>query len=367
MEVTGFEGLVSRRKIGVSQTDTDGGDGMTQGTPVRFGIVGCGVVAPLHADAIRHVPGAELVAVADVDETPAKNFASHWEVPHVYTDYREMLRQDFVDVVCVCTPSGLHGDVVLTAAANQKHVLCEKPLEIRAEKMTEMIDACRTAGVKLGAVYQRRASPLNQRINAVIREGRLGKLVLCDAYLKYHRSQEYYDTAGWRGTWAVDGGGALMNQGVHGVDMIQWLGGGVERVYARTAALVRKIEVEDTAVAVVQFKSGAFGVIEAATSLYPEHRTRFELHGDKGTISFDDSGLIEWNIMNDEQGAPEPDAIELDVRSPGHYVFVRDMAQAVVDNRCPMVPGEEARKAVDIILGIYESARTGREVVLQTK
>ena len=195
----------------------------------------------------------ELVAVADVDRDCASRFAVEHGAPRVYTDYRELLADRDVDAVCVCTPSGMHEDIVLAAAETRKHVLCEKPLEIRAERMTAMIEACHRTGVKLGAVYQRRALPLAEQVKRAIDRGELGKLVLCDASLKYYRHQAYYDSAGWRGTWAMDGGGALMNQGVHGVDMIQWLAGGVVSVFGKAAALARCIEVEDTAVAVVRY------------------------------------------------------------------------------------------------------------------
>jgi UDP-N-acetyl-2-amino-2-deoxyglucuronate dehydrogenase len=332
---------------------------------VRFGIVGCGVVSQLHAEALKACPITELVAVADVDRERAGRFAVEHGVPRVYTDFRELLAERKVDAVCVCTPSGMHGDIVLAAAEARKHVLCEKPLEIRAERMTAMIEACRRAGVKLGAVYQRRALPLAEQVKRAIDRGELGKLVLCDASLKYYRHQAYYDSAGWRGTWAMDGGGALMNQGVHGVDMIQWLAGGVVSVFGKASALARRIEVEDTAVAVVRYQNGALGVIEAATTVYPERNTRFEIHGERGTIVFDDSGLLEWCVQGSEAAPGTVDTPSISgVGSYGHYRFVEDMAQAIVEDRQPLVPGEEARKAVDITLAIYESSQTGREVFL---
>lgn len=334
---------------------------------VRFGIIGCGVVSSLHAESIKACPYTELVAVSDVDESRAAAFASEHGVPHVYTDFQELLDSGVVDAVSVCTPSGLHGDIAVAAAKAGRHVLCEKPLEITASKMSAMIAAADAAHVKLGAVYQRRGLALTQQIKAAIEQGEIGSLVLCDAYLKYYRDQPYYDSAGWRGTWAMDGGGALMNQGVHGVDMIQWLGGGIRKVYARAAALLRRIEVEDTAVAVVEFMNGAFGVIEGATTVYPERSTRFELHGERGTIVFDDQGLAQWQVrdLGDvtalHKGEPE---VIAGIHSVGHYRFVEDMARAILDDREPLVPGREARKAVDIILAIYESARTGKEVWL---
>ncbi|GAB2720956.1 Gfo/Idh/MocA family protein [Paenibacillus thermoaerophilus] len=330
---------------------------------VRFGIVGCGIIAELHAEAIRACPHAELAAVIDIDPERSRSFAEKHGIPHAFSDLGDMLSLPEIDVVSICTPSGLHGDAAIQAARSGKHVLCEKPLEITPEKMTAMIEACRNAGVKLGCVYQRRALSVPKAVKRVIEEGKLGKLVLGDAYLKYYRSQAYYDSAGWRGTWALDGGGALMNQGVHGVDMIQWLCGGIQKVYGRTAALSRNIEVEDTAVAVVEFRNGAFGVIEGATTVYPERSTRFEIHGELGTVVFDDNGIQEWHVPGEETPPAKDDPIE-GVRSYGHYLFIEDMALAVLEDREPMVPGEEARKAVDIILAIYESSSSKREVIL---
>lgn len=331
---------------------------------IRFGIIGCGIIAELHANAIGMCPHTELLAVTDVDAARARNFAEKHGVALHGSNLEAMLANPDIDVVSVCTPSGLHRDAAVAAAEAGKHVLCEKPLEITAQKMEEMIAACRRAGVKLGCVYQRRAQAVPRKVKQVLEQGLLGKLVLCDAYLKYYRDQAYYDSAGWRGTWALDGGGALMNQGVHGVDMIQWLCGGITRVYGRAAALARNIEVEDTAVAVVEFGAGSFGIIEAATTVYPERSTRFEIHGELGSIIFDDSGIQEWHVPGDEEPNVEADHIE-GVHSIGHYRFIEDMAKAVLEGREPMVPGEDARKAVDIILAIYQSSRTRSEVPLE--
>jgi len=227
-----------------------------------WGIVGCGVIAPWHAESVKQCPDAELVAVCDVDEPKGKAFAGKYGVAFC-KDYKELVARDDVDVISVCTPSGLHGEVTIAAAEAGVHVLCEKPLEVTREKMDAMIRACREHGVKLGCIFQRRTHRASQMAKKAVEEGKLGKLVLADAYLKYYRSQKYYDSAGWRGTWALDGGGALMNQGVHGVDLLLWLvGEPVVSVYAKADHLVRNIEVEDTAVALLTFQSGAYGVIE---------------------------------------------------------------------------------------------------------
>jgi len=337
----------------------------------RFAIVGAGVIAKVHAEAIRLYPEAELAAVCGRTLAKAQRLAEEYGAD-AYDDYREMLKRPDIDIVCVCTPSGKHAEVTVAAAMAGKHVLCEKPLDIRPESMTEMIEACRKYGVKLGCVFQRRLMPEVEITRRVLREGRLGRLVMANAYLKFYRSQEYYDSGAWRGTWELDGGGCLMNQGVHGIDLITHLVGDVESVFAYTGTLARNIEVEDTAVIALKFRNGAYGVIQGATSVYPGQETRIELLGDRGTIEFSDTGFKKWTFMGIEEPLPEvEDTLGLattrssqQVAVNGHLFYVGDIIGAVRENREPFVNGEEARKPVDLVLAIYESARTGREVRL---
>ncbi len=338
----------------------------------RFAIVGCGVIAPSHATSISKNPRAELVAVCDVIKEKAEELAKTFGAAHVYTEFAEMVKRDDIDVVCICTPSGLHAEMAVIAAEAGKHILCEKPLEITRDAMARMIGACRERGVKLGCVFQRRLMPEAIAAKAAFLSGEFGKPVLCDAYLKYYRSPEYYKSAGWRGTWEMDGGGALMNQGVHGIDLLLWMVGDVRSVSARTGHLARDIEVEDTAVALLEFTSGAFGVIEGTTSVYPAQDSRFELHGENGSIIFSDSGFSRWRKIGDDAdsfpdveslgigGSSDPAAIS----SKGHYLQIDDMIDAIADDRDPMVTGESARKAVDLILAIYDAAASGKTVEL---
>jgi UDP-N-acetyl-2-amino-2-deoxyglucuronate dehydrogenase len=340
---------------------------------IRFAIVGAGSIARHHAESIRRHPDAQLVAIADNSLDRAQALAEEaGSTPQLFTDYEELLKLADIDVVCVCTPSGAHSEVTIAAAQAGKHVLCEKPLDIHADGMTAMINACREHDVKLGCVFQRRLMPAMLHAHKAIREGKIGRPVLGNAYLKYYRSPEYYKSGGWRGTWKLDGGGALMNQGVHGVDLIQYLMGDVESVFAYSAALSREIEVEDTAVVALKYKSGAFGIIQGTTSVYPGQETRFELHGDQGTIEFGDEGIKQWIFKGTVEPAPQyEDTLGLSsssnpsqISTAGHYFYVDDMIQAIRDNREPHVNGEEARKPVDLILAIYESARLGKEIKL---
>ncbi|MDE2887152.1 MAG: Gfo/Idh/MocA family oxidoreductase [Gemmatimonadota bacterium] len=344
-----------------------------------FGIIGCGVIAPTHRLAIDACDEAELVAVCDTDENQIRSFLAGMDGGaagvRTYSDYRELVRDPQVDIVSVCTPSGLHCEGVTAAAGAGKHVLCEKPLEIDADRLTEMTAACRDAGVKLGCVFQSRTSPDMIRARKAIQDGLLGRMILADAYLKDYRSQAYYRSAGWRGTWALDGGGALMNQGVHGVDLLLWLmGSPVESVFARAEHKVRDIEVEDTAVANLRFKNGAYGALIGTTSCNPGEARRIELHGDRGTITVSGSSITRWASTVEEDGRAEdsepPKEIEIegavadpsDIGSSGHVFLVQDLIRAIREDREPYVTGESARGAVDLILAIYESARSGTEV-----
>ena len=220
---------------------------------VRFGIIGCGVIAPWHARGVTSTPEAELVAVCDVIEERAQKLSAEFGEPAVYTDHLKMLAEADIDAVCVCVPSGLHGPVTIDAAKHGKHVMCEKPIEITLPKIDAMIDACKQANTKLGVIFQRRTAPMWTKIRNAINDGKLGKMVLGDAYLKYYRSQDYYDSGDWRGTWELDGGGALMNQGVHCIDLQRWIMGPIDTVYAQADHLVRDIGVEDTCCAVLKF------------------------------------------------------------------------------------------------------------------
>lgn len=331
----------------------------------KFAIVGAGVLAPSHALAISRNPKAELVAVADIVEEKGKELAEKFDIPDVYTDYEKMLNREDIDVVCVCVPSGLHEPIAVAAAQAGKHVFCEKPIEITLEKADNMIAACHKHNVKLGVAFQRRMLPVSIRAREALKEKKIGKLIMGNAYLKYYRSPEYYRSAGWRGTWEMDGGGALMNQGVHGIDLIQSLAGDVDSVYAYADTLVREIEVEDTAVALLKYKNGAYGVIEGATSIYPGRETRIELNGDRGTIVFTDDGFETWKFMDSEEPFPnleidEPDYLKVN----RHAVFIDDMIEAIKNDTDPIVTGEEARKSLQIILAIYESSKSGQEVKL---
>ena len=340
------------------------------------GIIGCGVIATAHAPAVQGEEEAELVAVCDIDEPKGREFAQKYGCSKFYKDYNDMLKDPDIDIVCVCTPSGIHGECVIAAARAGRAILCEKPFEITRDKISRMIDEIDKARVKCACVFQLRTYAHKRMVRDAIKSGILGRLTLADAYLKDYRARSYYKSAGWRGTWELDGGGCLMNQGVHGVDQLLWLTGlEPESVFARADHLVRDIEVEDTCVANIQFTNGAFGTIVGATSCNPGETRRWEIHGDNGSICITGDTITHWAtapIGSDEmatdsmpaveQGKAEANNDNTKIALEGHSFLLKDLIQSIKEDRDPYVVPREARKAVDLILSIYESARTGKEV-----
>lgn len=336
-----------------------------------FGIIGCGMISDWHANAVLKIPGAKLVGATDVQEKSRTDFAAKFGTEAISTVDGLLSRPD-IDVVCICTPSGLHAPLAVRAANAGKHIIVEKPMAISLKEADEMIQACEANRVKTAVISQLRFSNAVCKLKSAVEEGLLGKLVTGDIYMKFYRSQEYYNKGGWRGTWKMDGGGALMNQGIHGIDLLQYIMGPVKSVFAHTRTLARKIEVEDTAVAVLEFKNGALGVIEGTTSIYPGLPRRLEINGDKGTIVLEEDCIMNWAI----EGQPIPDDIKLGRTSSGassnpaafgtegHIMQIGDMVEAVRNDRKPLVDQYEGRKPIEIIMSIYESSKTGFPVNL---
>ncbi len=343
---------------------------------MNFGIIGCGVIAFTHAMALKALKGEGCVLYACCDTVPerADKYAKEHGVQKVYYDDEAILADPDVDIVCVCVPSGIHGQICEMAARAGKHIVCEKPLEITPERAEAAAKAARDAGVKMQSIHQRRTMPSAIAVRNAVREGKLGRVCLAEADLRYYRDQAYYDSGDWRGTWELDGGGAVMNQGVHGVDLILWmLGGEVESVYGRAATLAHDIDVEDTAAAVLQMKDGSVCVIKSATSAYPGFSTAFVIHGSRGTVAFNDEGITEWRFIDEADAPARPDKVggamggsgsNVNIAIHGHITLLRDIAQAVREDREVMLPPEDAIPAIRVICAIYESSRTGLPVRL---
>ncbi len=345
-----------------------------------FAIVGVGTIADFHARALKEVKGARLVAAYSRSREKRAAFAAKFDI-EAADSLPSLLGRHDVDVVCVTTPSGAHAEVAIPALKAGKHVLCEKPLEINLTRIDAMIAAAKKARRHRAAIFPSRFGQGAQTLKKAIEQGRFGRLSLCDAYIKWWRTQEYYDSGVWRGTRKLDGGGALMNQGIHAIDLLQWLVGMPREVSAQSGVLAHsRLQVEDTAVVALKYPHGALGVIEGATSAWPGFLKRIEISGNRGSAILEDDRLIFWKFDKETAkddvirarasqgsliggGASDPKAISVE----GHRVQMQDLADAIHENRPPSIPGEEARKAVQLILAIYRSARSGRKVVLKNE
>ena len=334
---------------------------------VRFGIIGCGVIAPTHASALGKIENAELSAVADVDEEKARQLAKKHGADGYYADYQKLLDRDDIDAVSVCTPHYLHAPMAIDAARAGKHALVEKPMAITMAEADQMIEECETAGVKLGAIFQHRFDPAAQNIRKAIDEGRLGKLVRGGSYTKWYRSQEYFGDS-WRGKLAEGAGGALINQAIHMVDLLRWFMGPVEAIGANIATLTHDIEAEDVAVASIKFKSGALGVVEASVSTVPNMPEQLEISGAKGTALIEGTKLVRWDVEGESleqiQAADgsDPRFQGKSYYGDSHPRQIEDFVEAIIEDRKPYIDGVEGRKAVEVVLGIYKSAREEKRV-----
>jgi predicted dehydrogenase len=338
-------------------------------TEIGFGIVGAGLIGKVHAEAILAIPGARLVAVCGRDATKTAEFAARFGAT-AYANYDEFLTHPGLHVVNVCTPSGIHAEQGIAAARAGKHVLVEKPIETTLEKADALIVACEAAGVKLGVIFQSRFLPAVRRIKQALDENRLGKLMVCDAIVKWYRAPEYYADS-WHGTLKLDGGGALINQAIHTVDLLRWFAGPVAEVVAFKSALrYPHIEAEDTLVGSLRFASGALGVLQATTSVKPGFKRRIELSGERGTIILDGDAISVWDI-DGETAAPSNDAQLTDgsanpaaISNEGHRMQITDMLEAVRDDLPPLLDGRAGRASLEVVTAVYRAANSGQLIKL---
>ena len=368
------------------------GNNMSGKHRVRFGIVGCGAIGPTHAGALKQLTDAELLAVADVIPARAREMAGKFGVSRVYKSDVELIADPDIDAVIFATPSGMHADQAIRAMRAGKHAVVEKPMDISLDACRRLIEAEQQTGKRLAIISQHRFDHATRVVRDVVLSGKLGRLIIADMSVKWWRTQQYYDSGDWRGTWAMDGGGALMNQGVHTVDLLTWLAGPVKRVNAvmRTAAGHERIEVEDAIVATLEFENGAIGTLTATTAAYPGMLARLDLYGTEGAavIEGDRIKLLKTKdgqidvaekasvhalsvamggtaSVKDETAKRLADAAAADpgaVWGDAHREQLRDFIDAIRQNRPPLIHGEEGLRPVQVILAIYESARRGQWV-----
>ena len=345
------------------------------GERVRVGLIGCGKISKIHATALAALEEAEFGACCDQDEARARELAAAYGMPGVWSDAGDMIRSGTVDAVLVCTPHPAHEAVVVAAAEAGVHALCEKPIAADLLEADRMIAAANRAGITFGVIFQRRFWPAAQRIRQAIDAGKIGVPIFGECSAQLWRSAEYYGADPWRGKWATEGGGVLMNQAVHAIDSFLWFMGEPVEVFGRWATLRHGayIDVEDTAVATVTFASGGLGIIQASSTFQPDYGFRVSVHGDRGgtlsvwekaegTQGYNDV----WNLPDEE---PLRAAWELEEKDkpgfPGfHALQIHDFLRGILDDRPPAVTGEEGRKSLEVILANYESSRTGLPVRL---
>jgi UDP-N-acetyl-2-amino-2-deoxyglucuronate dehydrogenase len=338
-----------------------------------FAIIGCGRIASKHCAIIANqLENTELVAVCDCVKERAKVYGDKYKVPY-YTDIHEMMNhcKDKIDVINILTPSGLHAEMVLEVVVYGKHIVVEKPMALTLHDADKMIDACSKANVKLFVVKQNRYNLPVQKLRTAIEEGKFGKLNLGTVRVRWCREQKYYDQDKWRGTWRYDGG-VFANQASHHVDLLQWMMGDVESVFAKAATQLVNIEAEDTGVVVIRFKNGALGVIEATTATRPNDlEGSISILGEKGTAEiggFAVNKMKTWNFVDHgeyaEKVTDQYDQNPPDVYGFGHVEYLKNVVECVLYNKKALVDGYEGRKSLELIAAIYESIESKREVNL---
>lgn len=340
---------------------------------LKFALVGCGRISKRHSELLGHnqINGAQLVAACDIVEEKARRIGREFSVPH-FMDMHHMMRSVEVDVVVVLTESGSHAEHVIGLAAYGKHIIVEKPMALTLSDADAMIHACYAAGVKLFVVKQNRFNVPVIKLREALEQGRFGKLVMGTVRVRWCRPQAYYDQDSWRGTWAMDGG-VLTNQASHHVDLLEWMMGEVDSVFAMSRTALANIEAEDTAVVVLRFKNGVLGVIEATTAVRPvDLEGSLSVLGEGGSVEiggFAVNKMKVWNfvdrIAGDDEVMEKYSVNPPSVYGFGHQAYYEHVVDCVLNNKPHMVDGLEGRKSLELINAIYESVETGREVPLR--
>ena len=340
----------------------------------HIGIIGGGNISETHARAALEVPGVKLAAWYGNNLDKTRRLSELYGGTLQET-LESLLKHKPMDLVLIGSPSGMHAEQGIAAARQGLHVLVEKPLDITTERIDSLNSECDEAKVKLGVFFQDRVAPGIRKLKEMLDEGQAGRLILVSGFVKWYRPPEYYGDSRWRGTWALDGGGALMNQGVHTVDLLLWLMGDVSRVSAKAITAFHNIEVEDTVVATLEFASGAVGTLQVATSAYPGYQRRVEVTGSEGTIILEHDRIIAADLRRPLINVPRSSESNnnLPANSPivsdvsGHRRIIEDFLRAIETNGEPLCNGREGRRSVELVQAIYESSRTGQAVNLTAK
>jgi len=337
----------------------------------KIGILGGGNISDSHLRAALEIKEFEITGVCGSNMEKTGRLAGMAGVP-AFADENRFFTECPMDIVAIGSPSGLHASQGIAAASRGINVLVEKPIDVTTAKADQLINACEKAGVKLGIFFQDRVSDGAQQLKSLFGNGTLGKPVLATAHVKWYREPEYYSKSKWRGTWSLDGGGSIMNQGIHTLDLLIWLLGNPRQVFGYARTMLHDIETEDTAVAVIEFESGALATYEATTSAYPGQPRKIHLTGSQGTASLVDNKLADISLLGDKKkenknkgpGKPENASSPVVSDVSGHRRIMEDFISAIRDNRPPLCDGKDARRSLDLACAIYESSQTGNPVIL---
>jgi UDP-N-acetyl-2-amino-2-deoxyglucuronate dehydrogenase len=339
---------------------------------MNFAIVGCGFIAKKHATSIDKIDGARLVAVCDKVPATMEFYKEQYDAK-TYTEIEQMIENEDIDVVCICTPSGFHASISVQIAEAKKHIIVEKPIAMTIEDTDKIIDACNVNNVKLAVVHPNRFRPVVQELRKIMDQGLLGKISHASCIVNWNRNQEYYDQAPWRGTKQHDGG-VLMNQAIHNLDLLLWFMGNPAQVFSMEATRFRNIEAEDVSVGTIKFDSGALGTVEASTTVYPKnYEESITLFGEKGTVKIGGTNALYFEHldikdMTDKDIEDLKESINADPwGTPGHQWIIEDMINAINENREPAVTGEDGRRVLELVLNFYESAEKKQPIELIKK
>ena len=340
---------------------------------VRYGIIGCGVIGPVHAASLAQLPHARIAGVCDIARGRAERVAADYNVPFVTADYAALLARSDIDAVCICTPHYLHAEMAIAAANAGKQVFCEKPMAIDPADMDAMIAAAERAGVQLGICFQHRFDPVMVQLKGLIDKGKFGQLLLGGAHVRCVRDESYYHSGAWRGTWAQEGGGVLINQAIHTIDLLLWLFGEATSIYGSYATLRwgHCIEVEDTATGVITFRNGAQGHIAATSASNLDWNTRLHVYGAAGSAVVNTGFPDEYAFLQlseevapvtpSNAGAPE---VGKACYGTSHLLALREFTEAILADRPYPITGREARRAAEVVLALYRSSREARAIPL---
>ena len=338
--------------------------------PLGIAIVGCGMISKVHLAAFHQIPEAHICGVWSRSPESTKRCAAENGV-RAYESFEAVCNDPEVNIVTLCTPPGFHVDYGLQAADAGKHLIIEKPLDINYDKAQKLVKTYAEKRLKLAVIYQNRYTEDSRRVKKAIDQGLLGKLILGDAYVKWYRSAEYYTSADWRGTWEVEGGGALINQAIHSIDLLQWYMGKVKSVSGTVRTVTHQINTEDLGAAVLEFENGALGVIEGSTAIVPGFKERLEIHGQKGTIILEGGNIKEWKV----EGCNEADYVQAhkiiygrtdspSISFTNHQAQLQEIITSIQNGQEPEVNGEEGLKSLAIVLSIYHSSQRQQKIYL---